>query len=324
MNDPMSADLDVLVIGDLNPDLILSGDGITPRFGQAETLVDDGAFTLGGSGAITACGLAKLGLRTGMLALVGDDDLGRVSIAQLQQYGVDTAHVVVDSACSTGISVHLVEDDDRAILTYAGSLAALSSSHISPSVFAGVRHVHVAGVFLLTGLRSELADLLAIARAAGCSISMDTNWDPTEAWHAEDLLAQCDYLLPNEEEARALAGEAGIDGLEAAIDYLSSLVGTVVIKRGRSGALVVRGPQRWSRLAADVEVVDAIGAGDSFNAGFIAGVLTGQDEADSLALGLAVGTLSVGGRGGTAAQPTMDQVQAFQESGRQAEANGEE
>ncbi len=320
----MTPDLDVLVIGDLNPDLILSGEGIAPRFGQAEVLVDDGAFTLGGSGAITACGLAKLGLRTGMLALVGDDDLGRVSIDQLQECGVDTTRVAVDSACSTGISVHLVEDDDRAILTYAGSLAALASAHIRPSVFAGVRHVHVAGVFLLTGLRSDLADLLAIARAAGCTVSMDTNWDPTEAWQADDLLVQCDYLLPNEEEARALAGAAGTDGLEAAIDYLSSLVGIIVIKRGRSGALLINGSQRWSRLAADVEVVDAIGAGDSFNAGFIAGVLTDRDEADSLALGLAVGTLSVGGRGGTAAQPTMDEVQAFQESGQQAEANGEE
>ncbi len=320
----MRADLDVLVIGDLNPDLILSGEGITPRFGQAEVLVDDGAFTLGGSGAITACGLAKLGLRTGMLALVGDDDLGRVSIDQLQQCGVDTSHIVVDSACSTGISVHLVDGDDRAILTYAGSLAALSPDHIPPSVFAGVRHVHVAGVFLLTGLRSELADLLATARAAGCSISMDTNWDPTEAWQADDLLAQCDYLLPNEEEARALAGEVGADDMEVAIDYLSSLVGTVVIKRGRSGALVVHGSQRWSRLAADVAVVDAIGAGDSFNAGFIAGVLIGRNEVDSLTLALAVGTLSVSGRGGTVAQPTMDQVQAFQESGQQAEANGEE
>ncbi len=320
----MTPEFDVLVIGDLNADLILSGEGIAPRFGQAETLVDDGALTLGGSGAITACGLAKLGLRTGIVAVVGDDDLGRVSIGQLQKCGVDTSLVVADPTQSTGISVHLVDGDDRAILTYAGSLAALLPEHTQSSIFARTRHVHLAGVFLLSGIRTVLADLLKEARAAGCTVSMDTNWDPSEAWQADDLLAQCDYLLPNEEEAILLAGKAGDDGLESAIDHLCTMVETIVVKRGRSGALVVHGSQRWSRLAATVEVVDAIGAGDSFNAGFLTGVLTGLDEVDSLALGLAAGSLSVGGRGGTVAQPSREQVHVFQETGRQAEANGEQ
>lgn len=309
--------IDVLVIGDLNPDLILSGGSVVPRFGQAETLVDNGVFTLGGSAAITACGLAKLGLRTSLVAVVGQDPLGRLMVDQLVDAGVGAEHVTVDASLATGISVHLVAEEDRAIVTHLGSIAALQSSDIDMEWFHTARHVHVAGVFLLTGLRAELAGILRKARLAGCTVSIDTNWDPSEQWEISDLLEVCDVLLPNEVEAAGIAGALARD---AAVDpgmALSTLVETVVVKQGKAGARLVRGSYYVSETANAVEAVDAIGAGDSFNAGYLAGRLNGDSTVDALRLGLASGSLSVRSAGGTDSQPSLAEARRFMNESRE-------
>lgn len=305
--------VDVVVVGDANPDLILAGGDVVPRFGQAETLVDRADLTLGGSGAIVAAGLARLGVPTAMVAVVGDDPLGRLVTDQLAQAGVDTAGVVVDPDVSTGISVHLVDGDDRAIVTHLGSIAALERGHVDAALAAlaprgRFRHLHLASVFLLRRLRPHMAALLADTRSGGATTSLDTNWDPEERWDVADLVAHCDVLLPNEAEVAAMTGLADPG---PATDRLAEVVPTVVVKGGRAGGAVVDHGARHGVAAPELDVVDAIGAGDSFDAGYLLGLVDERPAADALALAVACGSLSTRAAGGTAAQATREEAEAL-------------
>ena len=177
-----SPDFDVVVLGDCNPDLVLSGERIEPAFGQVERLVDGAELTIGGSGGIMAAGAARLGLRTAFVGVVGDDLFGSFMRDALAQRGVDTGAIAVEASARTGLTVILSRAGDRAILTFPGTIAALSADGVIPELVARARHLHVASYFLQTALVPGLAKLFGRARAAGASTSIDPNWDPTERW----------------------------------------------------------------------------------------------------------------------------------------------
>jgi sugar/nucleoside kinase (ribokinase family) len=301
---------DLLVLGDLNADLILQGD-VEPAWAQAEKLLDDANVVLGGSSSITACGAARLGLKVAFAGVVGDDLFGRFVRGALVERGIDTRGVVVDPRQRTGMTVVLQKPDDRAMLTFLGTIAALSSELIAPELLRSARHVHVGAYWLQTALRPGLAGVFAEARRHGATTSLDTNWDPSGSWAGlGPLLAQTDILLPNEGEACAIAG--ALAGRELTVDEsleaLAAVVPTVALKRGADGAVAARGAERASAPPLRVDFVDAVGAGDSFDAGFICGVLHGWPLERSLRLGVACGSLSTRAAGGTAAQPTIEEA----------------
>ncbi|HZJ08316.1 MAG TPA: carbohydrate kinase family protein, partial [Trueperaceae bacterium] len=169
--------LDLLVVGDVNPDLIVRAEDARPVFGQAETLVDSATLTIGSSAAIVACGAARLGLRTALIGKVGDDLFGRFMLEELRGRGVDTGGCVVSERSATGISVILTQPHDRAILTYRGALAELRYDDIDKTYLQRARHLHVSSLFLLDGLRGDLPRLFLDAKSLGLSTSLDTNWD---------------------------------------------------------------------------------------------------------------------------------------------------
>ena len=299
-------DHDLVVLGDCNPDLLLGGD-VVPRFGQAEQLLDIAQLTIGGSGAIVAAGAARLGLRVALVAVVGDDALGRIQLEALRDRGVDLSAVVVSPTASTGLSVILSKGDDRAILTKLGAIDALRAESIDPELLRGARHVHVSSYFLQGGLHDGLAALLRDAREAGAAVSLDTNWDPAGRWDGglRSLLPLVDCLLPNAEEARRIAGAGS---LAAAAAELAALVPTVAIKLGAAGGMACSGRHSVERPAPPSEVVDTTGAGDSFDAGFIAGRLRGLELARCLELALACGSLSARAHG-LERQPTFAEAE---------------
>src|SRR5690606_37798313 len=96
-------EFDLLVIGEINPDLNLHGKDVVPAFGQAEKLVEDATLVIGSSSAITACGAARLGLQVAFLGVVGDDPFGHFMLAAMAAKGVDTSACIVDPALSTGL-----------------------------------------------------------------------------------------------------------------------------------------------------------------------------------------------------------------------------
>jgi ribokinase len=295
--------MDLLVVGDLNADLVLRGGDVVPTFGQREQLVDHAELVLGGSGAIMAAGAARLGLEVAMVARVGDDPLGTVMIETLNATGVDTRAVIRTAGAPTGICVHLARPDDRAMLTALGALSRLRVEDVPDGLLGAARHVHVSSPFLQDGLRPGLRALAGKARSS----SLDTGWDPRERWDVE--LDAFDVLLPNAEEVLRLAGRDDGD-VEAAARDLARRGPVVVVKLGEEGALATDGGEIVRAAGRPVEVVDATGAGDSFDAGFLAGRLNGDDLETALALACACGALSTQRAGGTAGQPTLAEARA--------------
>ena len=175
-------DIDVLVLGEINPDVIVRAADPTPSFGQVERFVDSIDLVIGSSAAIFACGAARLGLRTAFVGVVGDDPLGRFMLDALRTRGVDVAACRVDRDVPTGASVILTSGSDRAILTAPGTMALLRDEDIPEELVWRARHVHVGSVFQLDTLRPRLASRLAAARRAGLTTSADCNWDPRDTW----------------------------------------------------------------------------------------------------------------------------------------------
>jgi sugar/nucleoside kinase (ribokinase family) len=300
---------DIVVTGELNPDLILSG-GAVPEFGQVEKMVDQATLTIGSSSAIFACGAARLGLKVAFIGKVGRDLFGEFMLSALEERGIDTRGVRVDPAIQTGLSVILAQGNDRACLTYSGSIAALKLDEIDPELVGSARHLHLASYFIQTALRPDVPALFALAHRRGLTVSLDTNYDPAGSWDGglSDVLARTDIFLPNEVEARAISGQAD---LSSTLDWLAGRLPTVAVKLGRRGGAARRGAQEAWAEVVPVEVVDTVGAGDSFDAGFIYACLAGWDLARSLRLASVCGSLSTRQAGGTDAQATLAEALAF-------------
>lgn len=294
----------LLVVGDANPDLVLRGD-VVPRFGQVEQLLDAADLVLGGSAAIVAGGAARLGVPTRLLAAVGDDPFGGFVRAALTAAGVDVSLLrVVDAP--TGLSVILEPPaGGRAILTRTGAITALDPASVP---LDGVSHLHVASYFLQPRLAAGLPALFARARAAGVTTSLDTNWDPAGRWSGvRDALAVTDVFLPN---AAELAAVTGIEDPSAAAATLVAGGTTVVFKDGAAGGRAWWPGGSCRAPGLPVDVVDTTGAGDSFDAGYLAGLLAGRSVPECLAMAVAAGSLSTRATGGTAAQADAAELRA--------------
>ncbi len=163
--------LDVLVLGDVNPDIVVGADDPHPQFAQGEKLVDSIELTIGGSASIFACAAANLGLRVALVGVVGDDAFGALTRSRLQDRGVDVSGVRVHPDLPTGASVILSGRDDRAIMTMLGTIPTLRVQDVSETLLAAARHVHVASYFLLHELRPDLPDLFRGVRRAGGTTS---------------------------------------------------------------------------------------------------------------------------------------------------------
>ena len=202
-------EFDLLVVGEINPDLIFTGTDLQPVFGQAEKLVELAKLTIGSSSAIMACGAARLGLHTAFLGVVGDDQMGRFMLDAMAARSVDVSACIVDPALTTGLSVILSQPHDRAILTHMGAIAVLRAEQVDRSVMRRARHLHVGSYFLLDALRPDLPELYATAHGMGMTTSVDTNWDPRGCWDGglPGLFAECDLFMPNEAEALAISGQ---------------------------------------------------------------------------------------------------------------------
>lgn len=309
----MSA-FDLLVLGDANPDLVVRGGQVVPAFGQAERIVDQAYLTIGGSGAIMACGAARLGLQVAFCGVVGDDLFGRYIREAMAQRGVGLSGLTTDPDGPTGVTVVLSSPDDRAMLTAVGTIADLRGDLVPRDLLGSTRHVHVSSYFLQRALAPDLPALFDAAHEAGASTSVDPNWDPTGAWDGGllQLLSKVDVFLPNAMEATNLARTSDLD---EAVQRLRARTPVVVVKDGVNGALGSALGSSSRAPAFPGPVVDTTGAGDSFDAGFLAAWLDEVELDRAMALGNVCGLLSSRGPGGTDHQPTMEEALAALERG---------
>ena len=300
---------DVTIAGELNLDILLYGLP-TELAPERELIASDMVITLGGSSTIVAHNLAVLGNRVGFISRIGKDSLGQDALDRLSAAGVDVSRVRRSAdQTATGLSVILHHGTWRNILTYLGTMSQLSIDDLDFDYISSSLHFHLSSFFLQTALRPHVAQLFKKLKAARLTISMDTNDDPEDKWEGlSEILPYVDVLLPNEREALKISSE---QTLESAIERLTAIVPLVVIKMGPQGAIAQRGKQRFEAAPVKVEAIDAVGAGDSFNAGFLSQYIRGADVESCLTLGNIAGALSTTKPGGTEAFRDVNYRQQF-------------
>jgi sugar/nucleoside kinase (ribokinase family) len=313
------AQFDVTVVGELNLDLILYGlpDELES---EKELLANDLALTLGSSSAIFAHNLAVIGDRVGFISRIGTDPLGKIALERLASGGVDVSRVrSVAGATKSGLTVIVTGSASRRILTYPGAMFEMGYDDLDLDYLRSGKHFHLSSFYLHRALRPRIRELFQQMKDAGLSTSLDTNDDPDDRWDGlDELLPLVDVLFVNGREAGKITGE---DTAQAAVEKLAAKVEVVAVKMGARGCRVRRGSQEWTHPGYTVNAVDPVGAGDSFDAGFLHQYVHGADLQTCLAGGNLAGAFSTTRPGGTEAFRERDKWQEFlQQHGNEAAA----
>jgi sugar/nucleoside kinase (ribokinase family) len=304
------SNFDVTVVGELNLDLILYGLPEQPG-PERELLADRLALTLGSSSAIFAHNLAVMGSRVGFISRIGDDPLGRISLERLAQGGVDVSKVrTVSGPTTTGLTVILPRGRYRNILTYPGTMFEMCFEDLDLEYLASAKHFHLSSFFLHRALRPRIAELFRRMKSAGLTTSLDTNDDPEDRWGDDlvEVLRSVDVFLPNEREIMRITRT---DDPLVGLAKLSEFVPIVVLKLGPQGAVARRGKEDITAPSLRVEPVDPVGAGDSFDAGFLHQYVRGAGLATCLRYGNLAGACSTTRPGGTEAFRDRSHFQKF-------------
>jgi sugar/nucleoside kinase (ribokinase family) len=300
---------DVTIAGELNLDLILYG--LPQELPTERELLGNGfRVTLGSSSAILAHNLAALGSKVGFIGKVGNDAFGELALERLAESGVDISRVVRAKTTPSGVTVILPHGRERHILTYPGTISDLKYEDLDLEYLASARHFHMSSLFLHRGLLERIPELFQKMKGRGLSTSLDTNDDPDDRWNGVllKILPHVDLLLPNEREVQKIAR---VNDPDQAIDAVAKKVPLLVVKRGDKGAVAVRGRDRSAAAAIRVDVVDTVGAGDSFDAGFLHEYVRGAVLARCVEYGNLAGAFSTTSCGGTEAFRNKSSLQRF-------------
>jgi sugar/nucleoside kinase (ribokinase family) len=257
-------------------------------------------LALGGSSAITAFNLSSLGAKVGFIGVIGTDAFGRFVQERLTAAGVDLRFLRQSTREKTGITVWFDRSGKRAGVTYLGTIPLLRPADIPLDQLKRARHFHVGHYFLLKNLHAGAPSVFAEAKRLGLTTSLDCNYDPAEKWDSNirRVLPYVDIFFPNEQEASRLTG---CKSAENAAKELGKLARTVAVKLGARGVLVFNEGEIFRIPALKVRAVDTTGAGDSFNAGFLARFLQGASIRECAQAGVAAAAQCVRKMGGTAA-----------------------
>lgn len=300
---------DIIALGELNVDLILNQIEGEPEIGK-EKFAKQMTLTLGSSTAIFAANAAALGAKVGFCGMIGNDSFGDLVEQSLQQKGVDTRYLIRQDKYATGATICMSYDEDRANLTYQGAMDYMSLKDINPEVFQSTKHIHISSIFMQSGVKNDLIKILELCKANGVTTSLDSQWDPTEQWDLDykAVLPLVTVFMPNETELKFLTRSAKLD---EAIEKIRPYINAAVIKCGSRGSLLMRqGKQdRIQKALLNKNVVDCIGAGDSFNSGFITRFAAGDALDICQQYGNMTGAVNTTAAGGTTAFTCREDVE---------------
>ena len=297
--------IDVIVVGELNVDIILNGIESLPVIGK-EIMANSMSVTLGSSSAIFASNLSSLGPRVAFIGKVGKDNFAEVVLTSLEGKNVDTSRIIRSESLSTGATIVLNYEQDRANVTYPGAMNDLRLEDIDFEFLSSARHMHFANCFMQPGIKNDLTALFRQAKELGLTTSLDTQWDPEEKWELplEELLPYVDVFLPNMQEFKFLSES---NTVEEGINKLKSFAHYIIIKNGSEGALGWDGKDIIVQHAFKNErVIDCVGAGDSFDAGFIKDFIQNLPLKKCLETGALTGAMNTTRAGGTGAFENLE------------------
>ena len=301
----MKKKFDIIVIGELNVDLILNNLPSLPLEGK-EIIAETMNLTLGSSSAIFASNSSVLGNKVTFVGKIGKDGFGKTVLESLEQKEVNTNFIIQTEDEKTGITVVLNYGEDRAMVTYPGAMETLNLKDIPDEVFKLAKHIHVSSVFLQPALKKDIEAVFQKAKSLGLTTSLDVQWDPEEKWDINliKLLPLVDVFLPNEAELLALTGTNSID---KAVDTVKPYINIMAVKMGSKGSRgVTKSEDITVKPYLNKKVVDAIGAGDSFNSGFITKFLENKPLRECLQYGNLTGAVNTTAAGGTGAFKSLE------------------
>lgn len=296
----MNKSFDVLVVGELNVDIILDKIQGFPEIGK-EIISKELNVTLGSSSAIFASNLSSLGNKVAFIGKIGKDNFSNIIKKSLESKKVNTDFVISSEDYKTGLTIVMNYDMDRANVTFPGAMEHLLEQDIADDILGQAKHLHLSSIFLQTGLIKDAAKLFKRAKKLGLTTSMDPQWDPSEQWDLDlnELLPYVDIFLPNTEEFKFITKSSNI---ESGLEKIKSFANVVVIKDGKNGAHLWDTKKLISKPAfLNENVADCIGAGDSFDAGFISEYIKGEDLEKCLEAGNIIGAINTTASGGTTA-----------------------
>ena len=297
----------MLVVGELNVDLILNNIDTFPKIGS-EILADEMALTLGSSSAIFASNISTLGVRTAFIGKIGKDSFGELVIDSLKKKNVDTSLIQNSKTRQTGATIVLNFGNDRAMVTHPGAMEELQVSDIKAEDLMSAKHMHVSSIFLQPGIKKDIVLLFQRAKNLGLTTSLDVQWDPEEKWDVDfkSLLPLVDVFLPNNNEITAISGKGSV---QESLNVLGPYANVIAVKLGKEGSMGYRQDETTVvKPYLNNKVVDAIGAGDSFNAGFLSAFLQKIRLKNCLERGNIMGAINTTGIGGTGAFTSFDDV----------------
>ncbi|HZO86842.1 MAG TPA: carbohydrate kinase family protein [Chthonomonadaceae bacterium] len=307
---------EVTCVGILVADVVGKPIDALPGRGKL-ALVDRMELHSGGCAANTGISLAKLGVDTAIIGKVGDDGFGDFLVRRFEQFGIDAGGVARDKETATSATMVLVHSDgERSFLHYLGANATLALEDIDLERVRRSKILHIAGALVMPRLDgAPTAELLRQAKEAGITTAFDTVWDARGLWMEKvgPCLPYVDYLLPSYEEARMLAGgrEDPAEIAQYLIDAGAKVVG---LKMGERGAYIrAADGTAFTVPILPVQAVDALGAGDAFVAGFLAGLARGWDLERCARFATAVGACCVTALGATTGVKTFEETVAFME-----------
>ncbi|MCA1688116.1 MAG: sugar kinase [Actinobacteria bacterium] len=278
---------------------------------------------IGGAESNLAIALSRLGISAGWVSLLGDDEPGQLVLDRIRGEGVDISRVLRLRDHPTGLYLRETVGTQVRVYYYRrGSAAsAMAPDAFDPEYLRGAKFLHLTGITPALSEDCRAFTLWAAreARAAGALVSFDVNyrsklWGPEEARaFVEEILADVGLLLIGDEEARVLWGR---DDEEFVRQLAASGPREVVLKRGGEGSLALIGGRTITQPAFPVEEVDPVGAGDAFDAGYLAGHLWGLDPEERLRVANAMGALSVATLGDYEGLPHTEELRAFLEGRR--------
>ncbi len=298
---------DILCPGNYFCDLIFTGFPAFPQLGR-EVYTDRLAVVPGGGAINTSVGLRRLGVNVGWVGQIGNDVFSRIIEEYVTREGLDLALVQRLDVPLQRVTVALSFPEDRAFVTYVDDSPDSIEMAWRALDVAQFRHLHFGGLMI----HERIPPLLEACHVRGITVSMDcqervqTLATPLVGHILENL----DLFIPNASEALKLTQAAD---LEAAVRLLRARCKMLVVKNGAQGALAVCDGRRYDSPAIVLAgpVLDTTGAGDVFNAGFLAAHIEGRPITDCLQWGNFCGGMSVQGMGGTSSAPTRDQLNEY-------------
>lgn len=303
----MEKKFDVIVVGELNIDLILNQIEGFPKIGK-EILADQMTLTLGSSSAICASNLSSLGLKVAFIGKLGNDNFGQFILNDLKSKGVDTSLIIVEDNLKTGATIALSYDEDRAMVTHQGAMSHMRIDDIDQVELKLAKHLHFSSYFFQPKFKNSLDTLFKMAKDVGLTTSLDVQWDPSEEWDLDlqKVLPFVDLFIPNEIEIQKLTKQSNLD---LAIQSIQDISNYTIVKCGNRGSVLCYEDKKIEKEPfLNNNVIDTIGAGDSFNAGYITKFIKGRSPEECQEFGNLMGAISTTKSGGTGAFENIEKV----------------